>query len=122
MSAKHSTSVPPAPSLLTDEAKEEWGRVVPELERMDLLATIDRAMLIRYCTAWADWVEINNQLQKTGRLIKGRRDGLVRNPLWTLRSDAEAVLSDLAKQLGLTPSTRGIAQAREKGSAGLQWL
>jgi P27 family predicted phage terminase small subunit len=71
-----------------------------------LLATIDRAALIRYCRAWQDWSEIDQKLQASGPLIRGRRDALVRNPLWLLRSNVEATLSDLGKQLGLTPAAR----------------
>lgn len=97
---------PAMPRNLDGEAKAEWRRIVPELEKMGLLATVDRAVLIRYCRIWANWLELDGGLQKTGMLIKGRRDGLVRNPLWLLRTDAESMLSDLMKQLGLTPNAR----------------
>lgn len=99
-------SRPSMPRTLTGEAAAEWKRIVPELEKMGLLTSLDRAVLIRYCRVWADWVDVDANLQKTGPLIKGRRDGLVRNPLWLLRSDAESTLSDLMKQLGLTPNAR----------------
>ena len=97
---------PPTPRKLRDEARKEWHRIVPELEAMGLLALVDRSVLIRYCTAWAEWCELDDGLQKTGPLIKGRRDGLVRNPLWMLRNAAEQTLSDLGRQLGLTPAAR----------------
>jgi P27 family predicted phage terminase small subunit len=97
---------PEMPDSLSAEARAEWERVVPEIEAMGLLATVDRAALIRYCRAWQDWWEIDEKLRASGVLIRGRRDGLVRNPLWLLRSDAEAILSDLGKQLGLTPAAR----------------
>jgi P27 family predicted phage terminase small subunit len=97
---------PAKPQSITGEAAAEWRRIVPDLERMGLLTTVDRGVLIRYCTAWADWVDVDRQLRETGRLIKGQRNGLVRNPLWMLRQDAESVLSDLGKQLGLTPNAR----------------
>lgn len=99
-------SRPTMPRTLDGEAKAEWRRIVPELERMGLLTTVDRAVLIRYCRIWANWLELDAGLQKTGMLIKGRLNGLVRNPLWLLRTDAEAMLSDLMKQLGLTPNAR----------------
>jgi P27 family predicted phage terminase small subunit len=97
---------PEMPAGLSDEAEAEWQRIVPELEAMGLLTTVDRGVLIRYCQAWADWVTANEKLAASGMLIRGRRDALVRNPLWLLRNDAEAVLSDLGKQLGLTPAAR----------------
>lgn len=94
------------PKTITGESLAEWERLVPEIEAMGLLATIDRGVLIRYCRAWEDWCELDEKLQATGMLVKGRRDGLVRNPLWIMRSDIEATLADLGKQLGLTPAAR----------------
>jgi P27 family predicted phage terminase small subunit len=99
-------AAPDRPDGLEGEAQAEWERVVPELEAIGLIATVDRSVLIRYCRSWADWCEVDRNLQATGMLIKGRRDGLVRNPLFLLRSDLENTLSDLGKQLGLTPAAR----------------
>ena len=97
---------PPMPRDLPAEAKAEWRRIVPELESIGLLATIDRGLLIRYCTAWADWVELEGLLQRSGKLIKGQKGNFVRNPLWLMRRDAEEVVTDLGRQLGLTPVAR----------------
>jgi len=97
---------PRMPRTLVGEARAEWNRIVPELEAVGMLASIDRAVLIRYCTAWADWIECDALLQRSGKLIKGQKNNLVRNPLLIVRSDLEAVLSDLGKQLGLSPGAR----------------
>ena len=35
------------------EARAEWQRVVPGLERLDLLKPEDRAMLVVFCTTWS---------------------------------------------------------------------
>ena len=106
-SGKYVTIARPAlPRDLAAEAKAEWRRVVPELEEIGLLATIDRAVLIRYCTAWADWLELQKLLQQSGKVLKGARGHIVRNPLWFMKNDAEQTVSDLGKQLGLTPVAR----------------
>jgi len=97
---------PPMPRNLSDEAKAEWRRIAPELESIGLLASIDRGVLIRYCTAWADWVELQSLLQQSGKLLKGRQGTLVRNPLWFMRNDAEQTVAELGRQLGLTPVAR----------------
>ncbi len=97
---------PAMPRTITGEAKAEWQRIVPELEYMGLIATVDRSVLIRYCTAWANWCELDQKLTDTGLLVKGQHSGVVRNPLWMMRGDAEAILSDLGRQLGLTPASR----------------
>jgi len=97
---------PTMPTTLAPEAKAEWRRVVPVLENMGTLTKVDRGILIRYCTAWADWVDLDSQLSRTGRLVKGASGAWVRNPLWFLRRDAESTVTDLGRQLGLTPDSR----------------
>jgi P27 family predicted phage terminase small subunit len=97
---------PRMPGNLAAEAQAEWRRVVPELEKIGLLATIDRGVLIRYCAAWADWCELNGLLQQSGKLLKGPRGHLVRNPLWFMKQDAEQTTTELGRQLGLTPAAR----------------
>jgi P27 family predicted phage terminase small subunit len=102
------------PRTLPEEAKAEWRRVVPELESMGIVATIDRGILIRYCVAWADWCELARLLERSGKLIKGQKGNLVRNPLWLMKRDAEQTLTDLARQLGLTPAARLRAGVRHE--------
>jgi P27 family predicted phage terminase small subunit len=97
---------PAMPRTLPDEAKAEWRRVVPELESIGILATIDRGVLVRYCVAWADWCELARLLERSGKLIKGQKGNLVRNPLWLMKRDAEQAIAELARQLGLTPAAR----------------
>jgi P27 family predicted phage terminase small subunit len=94
------------PGHLRGEAKAEWRRVVPQLEEIGVLATIDRAVLIRYCTAWAEWLEMDSLLRKSGKVIRGQKGNLVRSPLLLVRSELEQTLSDLGRQLGLSPVAR----------------
>jgi phage terminase small subunit len=42
---------PTPPTWLDREARAEWRRVTPELERLGLLSHIDRGMLTLYCDA-----------------------------------------------------------------------
>jgi len=97
---------PAMPRNLPPEAKAEWKRVVGELESAGLLASIDRAVLICYCTAWADWLELQGLLQRSGKLLKGARGHFVRNPLWFMKQDAEQAVAELGRQLCLTPMAR----------------
>ena len=100
-------AAPEMPDDFDGEAAAEWERIVPAIETMGLLATLDRGVLIRYCRGWADWIDLDEKLLATGLLVKGARaGGLVRNPLWMMRSDIEATLRELGKQLGLTPAAR----------------
>src|SRR3990172_1598507 len=56
---------PSRPEWLSVEAKHEWGRVVPELERLSLLTIVDRAALATYCTAWGHLVEAERSMQRS---------------------------------------------------------
>ena len=99
------------PKDLGPEAKKEWRRIVPHLEEMGLLAAVDRGLLIRYCTVYADWMYLNALLHsgeggKLGAVTKGSQGQPVRNPLWVMRDQAAASLEALGRQLGLSPSAR----------------
>lgn len=111
---------PVLPRDMPEEAKAEWRRIVPQLEEAELLTTIDRGLLVRYCCAWADWVELQALVQQSGKVLKGARGHLVRNPLWFQLQDAGATLSELGKQLALSPVARiraGIAHELPPDSA-----
>lgn len=97
---------PVMPDGLSEEAKREWRRIVPPLREMGVLSTIDRAVLVRYCTVWADWVELDAQVALSGRVIHNRGGDVVRNPLWLARREAEAMLVELGRLLMLSPATR----------------
>src|SRR6266487_2772941 len=47
---------PEMPEWLDGEAKACWERVVPELERLNLLTIADREILVGYCVTWAEIV------------------------------------------------------------------
>ena len=97
---------PSMPRDMPPEAKAEWRRIVPQLEEAELLTTIDRALLVRYCCAWADWLELQGLIQQSGKVLKGPRGHLVRNPLWFQLQDAGSTVSELGRQLGLSPVAR----------------
>lgn len=46
--------VPPCPAWLSQDAREEWERIAPHLERLGLLSQIDLAALTCYVQAWGD--------------------------------------------------------------------
>jgi P27 family predicted phage terminase small subunit len=94
------------PATLRGEARAEWRRVVKHLEALGAISAVDRSLLIRYATAWGDWIELDELLKGSGRLVQGQKGNLVRNPLWLLRRDAEASLNELARELALSPAAR----------------
>src|SRR3989304_6916661 len=57
---------PTRPEWLLPEAKREWTRIVPELERLGLLTIIDRAALAGYCQVYAQAVAAEKALAEAG--------------------------------------------------------
>ena len=57
---------PSRPEWLSPEAKREWSRIVPELERLGLLTIVDRGALTGYCQAWGRAVEAEAILKAEG--------------------------------------------------------
>ena len=115
---------PPMPRTLMGEARAEWRRVVPELEEMGVLTSVDRAVLVRYCTAWSDWCELDALVRRSGKLIKGQKGNLVRNPLWLLRRDVGETVTELGRQLGLSPMARlrsGVVHERPPDPQDEEW-
>lgn len=112
---------PQAPEWLTAEARAEWDRVVPGLERLDILKAEDRAVLAAYCETWARFVEATRDIQTNGLTITNhstRKDGTesewtTTNPAVGIASAAGRELRSFAAQFGLTPSSEA---ALAKGS------
>ena len=58
------------PKQLDTEARREWRRVAPELERMGLSTTLDRAALAAYCACWShSLVDTANSIRVFGGWI-----------------------------------------------------
>src|SRR5688572_18095041 len=75
---KPEPAVPTCPSWLPKEAKAEWRRIVPQLERLGLLTLIDRAALAAYCQSYARWEEAERFLAAHSlsvELTRTERDG-----------------------------------------------
>lgn len=88
---------PTQPTWLRPEAKCEWSRLAPELERLELLTIVDRAALAAYCTAWGHLVEAEKKMTK----------GKTLSPWWTVWKQAMQQVRAFATEFGLTPSSRG---------------
>lgn len=63
---------PMPPPFLSDDAKVEWGRVVPDLQRCGLLTKIDRAGLAGYCQAYGTWAQCDRALRAAAAADEAR--------------------------------------------------
>lgn len=104
---------PEAPDWLPEEARAEWQRVVPELQRLQLLKPIDRAALTAYCLTWDRLVTAQRELAENTD-DQGRPSTLGTNSQGVVRHPAVAVIEAASKELrawcgefGFTPSAEG---------------
>ncbi|MEV7867472.1 phage terminase small subunit P27 family [Streptomyces sp. NPDC088124] len=115
---------PKAPTWLSKEAAAEWRRVVPGLQRLDLLKPEDRAMLAAYCETWSVYVTATREVTRDGitsLVVSTRPDGstterIVPNPAVAIARNAGRELRGFAAQFGLTPSTeQALARGADDG-------
>lgn len=97
---------PAPPKGLSAAAAAEWRRVVPELDRAGVLATIDRGVLTAYCTAWAHMQEAEKSLAETGVVHLNREKVPVKSPAWQVYREAARTMILAARECYLTPTAR----------------
>lgn len=107
------SALPPCPEHLDAEAKAEWGRISPELMRLGLLASLDRAALAAYCQAWSRWVEAETNLRKFGTVIKTAKGYPIQNPYLGIANTAIDIMRKFLTEFGMTPSSRSRISAGE---------
>lgn len=98
--------VPECPEWLSDVAKKEWKRVVPELERLGLLTCVDGAALEGYCQSYARWVEAEQFMIKHGTIFKTPNGYIQQVPQVAIAQKYLNVVKAFCAEFGLTPSSR----------------
>ena len=99
-------TVPRCPGHLDEVAKREWRRVIREVRGMGMITALDRVGLAVYCVLWSRWVTAEEQLAKTGLIIKTTTGNVIQNPLLGVANRAQAELRKWVVEYGLTPSSR----------------
>lgn len=95
--------VPRPPSWLSREAAAEWRRVVPGLQRLDLLKEEDRAVLAAYCETWATFVAATRVVHREGLTFEAKQ-GTLAHPAVGIARNAGRELRAFAGHFGLSPS------------------
>ena len=95
------------PSWLSSSAKSEWRRIAPEMERLGLLTSLDRAMFSVYCETYAIYVMLAKDVNKNGMVYKTQKDFNRARPQLDMLFKAMRELLIFCKEFGMTPSARG---------------
>lgn len=98
--------VPSCPSWLDDDAKRVWRYTIEELKAMKLVTRADRDALAAYCTFVVQFERATRLVNTAGALIKGRKDGVVKNPAAQIQRDAALMMNRYASEFGLSPRSR----------------
>lgn len=77
---KPEVELPDVPSWCWPEAKVEFKRIAPELYRYGLISLLDRAALVRYLQAWAEYVWAKRELTREMKDAKSRRAKFEKDP------------------------------------------
>lgn len=98
----------PPPADLDAAGRDKWHELYAMLTRMMVLKPSDLDTLHLYCCAWSDWLIIRKRLR--GRYVRKTKSAHVemerRNPLAAELEKKRRELSELGRDLGLTPATR----------------
>jgi len=95
---------PDPPEWLPAEARAEWDRIIPELQRLQLIKPLDRAALTAYCLTWDRLVSAQREVEANGSVLGRNAQGLVRHPAVAVVEAASKELRSWTSEFGLTPS------------------
>lgn len=104
------------PNWLLAEAKKEWKRLAPELERIGLLTIVDTVAFAGYCQSYAKWKLAEEFIKKNGttyRIPRRNKEGKITSvyiaqfPEVAIARNSLRQIRMFAQEFGLTPSSRG---------------
>lgn len=98
--------IPKPPSFLMPLAKKHWKKMSEELRGCGLLTAIDLDAFAAMCNAYATWVDAQQQLKKTGMLVRSPNGHPVISPYISISEKALNRMLQYQKEFGLTPSSR----------------
>ena len=105
------TGKPRCPAWLDPKAKQAWKAIIPELEKLGVIATCDGKALALLCEAFAEWKNAKEKVSKMGEVIPIKNpDGslkyLQQNPYVSIARKSGSDLLRLLREFGLTPASR----------------
>ena len=97
---------PSCPKWLEPEAKKEWRRLAKHMESLGILTEVDMAAFASYCQAYARWKEAEEFISQHGSIMRTKSGYVQQVPQVSIAQSYNKILTKLAEQFGLTPSSR----------------
>ena len=100
------------PTRLSEEAREMWQEIAPELQRLGILTILDKPALKLLCETWALIQRCAREMNASAALVtvskhmNGEFARMIQPPQARIAKDAEARLERLLMHFGLTPLAR----------------
>lgn len=105
------------PDHLTPEARAEWLRIAPMLEKRGLIAEEESAALALYCMAYGRWQQAERKIaqlvgvdaegkEMDGLIIKAPSGYPIQNPYLAIANKAMEQCYQFLQQFGLSPAAR----------------
>ena len=103
---KPETGIPKPPSILKGAARKEWKYITAELDKLGLVTKVDRALLVSYCEAWAEFLHAWQVVETEGRTYESDKGNLIQSPWVGIKNKAIERIHRMAGHFGLSPSAR----------------
>ena len=94
------------PDWLDDYAKEEWARVMPELERLGLLTFVDETAFAAYCQEYDRWRKAEEHIKKYGIMMVTKSKNIIQHPAVGVANTAISLMHKYLVEFGMTPVAR----------------
>lgn len=94
------------PKHLSKVAKAEWKRLYAPLHAQGLVTVGDLSAFEMYCCAYARWVEAEEQLAATSRLLKTPNGHVQANPWIAIARQQAELCKSFMIEFGMTPAAR----------------
>lgn len=103
---KPDATAPSCPEWLSKEAREEWERICPFLEKAGLLTQVDRAALAGYCQSYANWQNAEKHIAAEGSTFETPNGYQQQTPWVSIAQTNKKDVLKFCAEFGMTPSSR----------------
>jgi P27 family predicted phage terminase small subunit len=106
-------TVPEPPEVIQGAALAEWHRITPLLHGAGLLTVIDGSALAAYCQSYATWVEAQEEIRRSGTVIRSLHNQPMVSPYLKVANVAWQQWTRMLTEFGMSPSSRSRVKVPE---------
>ncbi len=98
--------IPLCPEWIDDEGKREWMRVVGDLHKAGLCASVYAGPLAVYCQAFADFRSAVETIRHEKATLMTDKGNVIQHPAVGMKNKAMVILLKAAAEFGFSPSAK----------------